>query len=270
MRFAAKIFLSTLAFLSIILALGTFAINQKLGSPESTRTTVQSLLSNDEVALAAGTILVNKIYEDIPPQAQALINSSRYTLNRQAGKIVQRYSSSVAVAAGQVYEALLTDRPTKVNLRALIVATATALHSLDRHIPVKAGLGNGGIVTIGADNSSSHHAMVSTLKSFKKLMNMWWVFLLIALGFFVGISFFDKRSGIRAWRWPGYIMLITGGSLLFLSSIVPKLASSKVSLDRQDIFNAASGALNGGFMAAAVGATLAGAVLVLLSFVMKS
>jgi len=270
MRFTAKIFLSTLALFSIILALGSFAMNQKLGSAESTRATVQSLLSNDEVALAAGTLLVNKIYQDIPPQAQAQIAVPRIVLNRAAGKVIQRFSPSVSVAAGQAYDALLSNTSTKVNLRAVIVATAVALHSLDKRIPKVAGLGNGGVVTISSNNSSSHKAMIKTLKLFKQFMNMWWVFLLVTLALFIGISFVDKRSGISAWRWPGYILLITGGALLFISSIVPKLASSKVSLDQQDVFNAASGALDGGFMAVAGGATLVGAVLIVLSFVMKS
>jgi len=174
------------------------------------------------------------------------------------------------VAASKASDALLNNKTTRVNLRALIVTTAAALHSLDRHIPTSVGLGNAGYVVITADNSASRKNFVKILSTLKRLMNMWWIFLLIALGLFVGISVVDKRSGVGAWRWPGYILFVTGGIWLFIASLLPKLASQKIGVDKQDIFNTASDAINGGLMAAAVGATIVGAVLIVLSFVMKS
>lgn len=270
MRLTAKIFLSTIAFISILLALGAYTMNAKLGSAQATSETVSDLLTNDEVALAAGTFLVSHLLEDVSPQAQAQMTVPRMVLNRAAAKAIQKSSPSVSVAAGKAYDAVLNNKTTRVNLRALIVTTGATLHSLDRHIPASVGSGNAGIVVISADNSTSHKAMVKALGKLKQLMNMWWIFLLIALGLFVGISVVDKRSGVGAWRWPGYILFITGGVWLFIASLLPKLASQKISVDKQDIFNTAAGAIDGGLMAAAVGATLVGAVLIVLSFVMKS
>lgn len=270
MRLTIKIFLSTIAFISILLSLGTYTMNSKLGSAEATSATVSNLLSNDEVALAAGTYFVNQLMKDVSPQAQAQMTVPRSVLNKAAAKAIQKSSGSVSVAAGKAYDAILNNETKRVNLRALIVATAAALHSLDRRIPTTVGLGNGGYVVITADNSTSHKALVKALSTMKRLMNMWWLFLLIALGLFVGISVVDKRSGVGAWRWPGYILFITGGAWLFVASLLPKLASQKIGVDKQDIFNTAADAINGGLMAAAVGATLVGAVLIVLSFVMKS
>lgn len=270
MRLPIKIFLSTIALISILLALGTYTMNSKLGSPEATSATVSDLLTNDEVALAAGTFLVNHMLKDVSPQSQAQMTVPRSVLNHAAARAIQKSSGSVAVAAGKAYDAVLNNKTVRINLRALIVTTAGTLHSLDRHIPASAGLGNAGFIVINADNSTSHKAMVKTLSKLKQLMNMWWLFLLIALGLFVGISVVDKRSGVGAWRWPGYILFLTGGLWLFIASLLPKLASQKISVDKQDIFNTAAGAIDGGLMAAAVGATLVGAVLIVLSFVMKS
>jgi len=270
MRLTIKIFLSTIAFISILFALGTYTMNSKFGSAEATSTTVSNLLTNDEVALAAGTFFVNRLLKDVSPQAQAQMTVPRSVLNKAAARAVQRSSGSVSVAAGKAYGAILDNKTTRINLRALIVTTAATLHSLDRRIPATVGAGNGGYVVITADNSTSHKALVSALAKMKQLMNMWWIFLLIALGLFIGISVVDKRSGVGAWRWPGYILFTTGGTWLFIASLLPKLASQKVSVDQQDIFNTAAGAINGGLLAAAVGATLVGAVLVVLSFVMRS
>ncbi len=270
MRLTIKIFLSTIAFISILFALGTYTMNSKLGSPEATSATVSDLLSNDEVALAAGTFFVNQLLKDVSPQAQAQMTAPRSVLNKAAAKAIQKSSGSVSVAAGKAYDAMLNNKTTRVNLRALIVTTAAALHSLDRRIPTTVGLGNGGYIAITANNSKSHKALVKTLSTMKRVMNMWWIFLLIALGLFVGISVVDKRSGVGAWRWPGYILFISGGIWLFIASLLPKLASQKIAVDKQDIFNTAAGAINGGLMAAAVGATIVGAVLIVLSFVMKS
>ena len=270
MRLTAKIFLSTIAFVSILFALGTYTMNSKLGSPEATSATVTDLLTNDEVALAAGTFFVSQLLKDVSPQNQAQMSVPRSVLNKAAAIAIQKSSGSVSVAASKAYDAILNNKTTRLNLRALIVTTAATLHSLDRHIPATVGTGNGGIVVISADNSTSHKALVSALSKMKQLMNMWWIFLLIALGLFVGISVVDKRSGVGAWRWPGYILFISGGLWLFIASLLPKLASQKISVDKQDIFNTAATAINGGLMAAAVGATLVGAVLIILSFVMKS
>jgi hypothetical protein len=270
MRFTIKIFLSTIAFISILLALGTYTMNSKLGSAEATSATVSDLLKNDEVALAAGTFFVNHLLKDVSPQLIGQMTVPRSVLNKAAAKGIQKSSGSVSVAAGKAYDALINNKSARVNLRALIVTTGTTLHSIDRHIPTTVGLGNAGYIVITADNSTSHQALVKALSTMKRLMNMWWLFLLIALGLFVGISVVDKRSGVGAWRWPGYILFVTGGAWLFIASLLPKLASEKISVDKQDVFNTAAGALNGGLMAAAVGATLLGGVLIVLSFVMKS
>jgi len=270
MRFTIKIFLSTIAFISILLALGTYTMNSKLGSAEATSATVSDLLKNDEVALAAGTFFVNHLLKDVSPQLIGQMTVPRSVLNKAAAKGIQKSSGSVSVAAGKAYDALINNKSARVNLRALIVTTGTTLHSIDRHIPATVGLGNAGYIVITADNSTSHQALVKALSTMKRLMNMWWLFLLIALGLFVGISVVDKRTGVGAWRWPGYILFVTGGVWLFIASLLPKLASEKISVDKQDVFNTAAGALNGGLMAAAVGATLLGGVLIVLSFVMKS
>lgn len=270
MRLTAKIFLSTIAFISIVLALGAYAMNSKLGSAEATQATVSHLLTNDEVALAAGTFLVEHLLNDVSPQNKAQMTVPRSILNRTAAKAIQRSSDSVGVAAGKAYDAVFNNKTARLNLRALVVGTGAALHSLDRHIPASVGSGNAGIIVIKADNSTSHKTFVKGISKVKQLMNMWWIFLLFALGLFVGISFVDKRSGVGAWRWPGYILFITGGVWLFIASILPKFASGKIAVDKQDIFNSAAGALDSGLMAAAVGATIVGAVLIVLSFVMKS
>ena len=182
MRLTIKIFLSTIAFISILLSLGTYTMNSKLGSAEATSATVSNLLSNDEVALAAGTYFVNQLMKDVSPQAQAQMTVPRSVLNKAAAKAIQKSSGSVSVAAGKAYDAILNNETKRVNLRALIVATAAALHSLDRRIPTTVGLGNGGYVVITADNSTSHKALVKALSTMKRLMNMWWLILLIALG----------------------------------------------------------------------------------------
>jgi len=270
MRLTIKIFLSTIAFISILFALGTYTMNSKFGSAEATSKTVSNLLKNDDVALAAGTFFVKELLKDISPQARAQKNVPDSILNKIAADAIQKSSGSVSVAAGKAYDALVNNKTTRVNLRALIVTTAAAFHSKDRHIPASVGLGNAGYFVITADNSTSHKALVSALAKMKQLMNMWWIFLLIALGLFIGISVVDKRSGVGAWRWPGYILFTTGGAWLFIASLLPKLASQKVSVDQQDIFNTAAGAINDGLLAAAVGATLVGATLVVLSFVMRS
>lgn len=270
MRFTIKIFLTTIAFISILFALTTYTMNSKLGSPEATSKTVSNLLKNDDVALAAGTFFVKELLKDVSPQARAQMKVPYSILNKRAADAIQKSSGSVSVAAGKAYDALLNNKTTRVNLRALIVTTAAAFHSKDRHIPASVGLGNAGYVVITADNSASRKNFVKILSTLKRLMNMWWIFLLIALGLFVGISVVDKRSGVGAWRWPGYILFVTGGIWLFIASLLPKLASQKIGVDKQDIFNTASDAINGGLMAAAVGATIVGAVLIVLSFVMKS
>lgn len=270
MRLSVKIFLSTIAFISILFALGTYTMNSKLGSADATSATVSELLKNDEVALAAGTFFVNRLLKDVSPQVQAQMTVPRSVLNKAAARAIQKSSGSVSVAAGKAYEAILNNKTTRVNLRALITTTAATLHSIDRRIPLSVGSGNGGYVVITADNSKSHRALVVALSKTKQLMNMWWIFLLIALGLFIGISVVDKRSGVGAWRWPGYILFISGGAWLFVASLLPKLASQKISVDQQDIFNTAAGAINDGLMAAAVGATLVGATLIVLSFVMRS
>lgn len=245
-------------------------MNSKLGSADATSATVSELLKNDEVALAAGTFFVNRLLKDVSPQVQAQMTVPRSVLNKAAARAIQKSSGSVSVAAGKAYEAILNNKTTRVNLRALITTTAATLHSIDRRIPLSVGSGNGGYVVITADSSTSHKALVAALSKMKQLMNMWWIFLLIALGLFIGISVVDKRSGVGAWRWPGYILFISGGAWLFVASLLPKLASQKISVDQQDIFNTAAGAINDGLMAAAVGATLVGATLIVLSFVMRS
>lgn len=270
MRLTAKIFLSTIAFISILLALGTYALNQKVGSAENFSSTVSSALKNDGVALGAGKAMVDQLLKDAKPKEVAAINAPRSVLNRAAARAIQKYSDPISVAAGKAYTAVLENQTTRLNVRPALVAVVTSLHAVEPKIPAKINSKKVGIIVIKADTSRSHLALISTLSKVKKLLNMWWLFLLVALGLFVGISVVDKRSGVGAWRWPGYILFLTGGAWLFVASILPKLASSKVSLDKQDAFNSVTQSLDNGLMAVAAGATVVGAVLIVVSFVAKS
>ena len=151
MRFTAKIFLSVIAFVSILMALGTYAVNQKLGSAQNTTATVNSMLQNDGVALAVGTAVVDQLLKDAKPKDVAAINSPRSVLNKAAAKAVQRYSDPISVAAGKTYDAVLNNESARINVRPFLVATARALHAVEPKIPGKIGSGDAGIIVIITD-----------------------------------------------------------------------------------------------------------------------
>ena len=270
MRLTGKIFLSVMAFFSILLALGTYAINQKVGSAENVSATVSSALKSDTLALGAGKAIVDQLLKDAKPKDIAEINAPRSVLYRVAGKAIQKYSDPISVAAGKAYTAVLENQTARLNIRPALVGVISALHAAEPKIPAKIDSKKVGIIVIKKDLSSNHLKLISSLKKLKQLMNMWWLFLLVALGLFVGISIVDKRSGIGAWRWPGFILFLTGGLWLFIASILPKLASSKVSLDKQEVFNSVTHSLDNGIMTAAAGAIIVGAALIVASFVVKS
>lgn len=269
MRLSAKIFLSVISFICILLALGTYAVNQRLGSAEAVSSTVSSALKNDAVAVGVGKTLVDQLIKDLKPSQVAAINVPRSVLYKAAGKSIQRYSDPLSVAAGKVYSGVLENKTTRVNIRPVLGAMVVTLHAIEPEFPAKLGKGDAGLIVIKKDTSKNHERMLSVLKKLKSLINMWWLFLLIALGLFFGISVVDKRSGIGAWRWPGFILFISGGLWLFFASILPKLASQKVALDKQDVFNSVTQSLDNGLVAVAAGATVLGAVLIVVSFVAK-
>jgi hypothetical protein len=269
MRLAGKIALSTIAFFCILLALGSYALNQKVGNSQRMQASVQESLQNDSVSLAVGTAFVDRIIKDMSPAEQGKIKAPRVVLNRAAGKVIQLSSVPISVAVGKAYDAFLNNQTEKIRLHDAFVTVVKSMNSIDKNISVHLGNSDTGNFTITADQSSDHVAMLNAVKSLKRLINAWWIFLLIALGLFIGISFIDKRKSVGAWRWPGFIVFISGGLLLLVTSILPKLASEGVKLEQQDAVHTFTSSIDGGITAVATGSIIVGAALIILSFVMK-
>ena len=269
MRLTGKILLSIVAFISIILALSTYAVNQKIGNAERTQATVQKALNNDGIALAVGTMLVDQFVKDAGPAYQDETSAKRMVLNRAAAKAVQKVSGPLSVQAGRAYDAFLKNETKIIKLHDSLVVVAKALNAADKNISPDINKGDTGNFTIKADKAADHVAKLKLVNSAKQLINSWWIFLLIALGLFVGISFLDKRKSVGAWRWPGFILFISGGLLLLGVSIWPKVASEQVPAEQQDAFHSFSSFVDSGLTATGAVATIVGAGLIIFSFIFK-
>ena len=267
MRLFGKIILSIIAFVSILLALSTYAVNQKIGSAEKTQATVQKALQKDAISLAVGTALVDQFLKDGDKEKE-VSKAKKIALDRAAGKAVQAAAVPISKEVGRAYTAFLSNSTTVIKLHDTIVAVAGALKQVDSSIKIDAQSDTGNF-TIKADKAADHVAKLKLVNSIKQLINSWWIFLLIALGLFVGISFIDKRKSVGAWRWPGFITFISGGLLLLANSIWPKLASEGVPTDQQDAFHSLSSAIDSTLTVVAVLATVIGAGLIIFSFIFK-
>lgn len=269
MRLAGKIILSIVAFVSIMLALSAYAVNQKIGTADRAQATVQHALQNDAISLAVGTALVDEYYKDAGEESTSKITVKRAILNRAVAKAVQKASIPFSAEVGVAYNAFLTNTTTEIHLGEALAIVKKAMHEADKNISIDLSSANPDSYTIQADTSADHLKKLDLIKSVKKIINSWWIFLLISLGLFVGISFIDKRKSVGAWRWPGFITFISGGLLLMGVSIWPKLASEQVPTDKQDAFNSFSSALDSGLTAVGVVAIIVGAGLIVFSFVFK-
>ena len=277
MRFTGKIVLSIFAFISILFALGTYAVNAKVGNAQNTQATVQNVLSNEKASLVIGSALVDQLLKDMPQANKDKIKAPRSALDDAAAKVVRLSSVPISVQVGRAYDVFFNNQTAVIKMHDLIVAIAKALHAVDHNIKIDVKKSDTGNFTLKSDKSSNHVAMINSLNSIKRLINAWWIFLLMALRLFVGIAFLDKRKKVGAWRWPGFILFISGGLWLLAATLLPSLAgegsmiisNNDAPLKGQDSLNAFGDTLGDALTTAAAGATLIGAVLIILSFFIK-
>lgn len=253
----------------MFLALVTFSLNKALGSPESAQATITNVLSHQEVATGVADSLIEQLLKDASPETVAQIDAQRAQLAQAASQAVMDSKDVLGQAAGAAYQAFLTNQSTTINVHDALNSVVAAMHTVNPDIPAQLDSADAGVFTITADSSADHLQKVDAITKVKQLLNMWWLFLVIAVGLFYAISVLDKRKKFGAWRWPGFIMTISGGIVVLAGFVIPGAATGNLDVDKQATAKSAAQALTSGLIGVAFAILIAGVALVVASYVVK-
>jgi len=199
MRTFLTIVVGILAGVLAFLAMGLTLAWWTAGSAGNLSSTVVSIIDSPGAAAAIGSTLGGNALGSAPPAVQAVLENRQPELAAAAGKALIGASAAVGKVVEVAYTAVSEGIRADLELRPIVQPVLAAMHQVDPTIPSTAE----GDMSIAFDGSTVPAAATAL-----RLLSLWWVAVLIALGLIVATAFASRHSGWRRWRAAGIALAV--------------------------------------------------------------
>jgi hypothetical protein len=262
MRAVAKYALAVIAVLVLLPGMGLWGTALLVGNEQAVVGTVDAVLSSPEARQSMGAAFVDELLKKADPKQVAALTASRPELNAAAAQGIADESSTISATIKQGYVAVMDGQPTTVNLAPVLISIMHRLHAVDPAVPDDKEFLEAK-VTIDAQGIDGP-AIVRTI------LGTSWFVIAIGLGLLVAVAFLSVFRGWRRWRLPGICLVIAGAWWSAFALSLPSAASSATSdANASSIAGSVAGVLAHEYLLIGLGAVLVGAVLIVLSIVLR-
>ncbi|MBU6245705.1 MAG: hypothetical protein KGP12_10880 [Actinomycetales bacterium] len=209
MRTFLTIVLGLIAGCIAFLAMGLTLVWWTAGSAGNLSSTVVSIIDSPGGAAAIGSALMDDALSSASPAAQAALEKRRPELEAAAGKALTGASEAVGKVVAVAFTAVSDGIRADLDLRPIVLPVLAAMHQVDPAIPSTAD----GTMSVTLDGST-----ISAAGTALRVLALWWVAALLALGLLVATGFASRHAGWRRWRPAGIALLVPALLWVLISS----------------------------------------------------
>lgn len=181
------------------LAMGLTLVWWTAGSAGNLSSTVVSIIDSPGGAAAIGSALMDDALSSASPAAQAALEKRRPELEAAAGKALTGASAAVGKVVAVAFTAVSDGVRADLDLRPIVLPVLAAMHQVDPAIPSTTD----GAMSVALDGST-----ISAAGTALRVLALWWVAALLALGLLVATGFASRHAGWRRWRPAGIALLV--------------------------------------------------------------
>lgn len=196
------------------LAMGLTLVWWTAGSAGNLSSTVVSIIDSPGGAAAIGSAVMEDALASAPPAAQAALEKRRPELEAAAGRALTGASKAVGTVVAVAFTAVSDGVRADLDLRPIVQPVLAAAHQVDPAIPA-APDGDMSVVLDGSAISAAGTAL--------RVLALWWVAALLALGLLVATGFASRHGGWRRWRPAGIALIVP--ALLWVAISAATLAA---------------------------------------------